>query len=517
MQRWLVIVLSFILAGPARAEPQPMQLLLTEADLTYDAGEVRFRLSSAVKTPVPGPGTPVIDPLDRSPEARILRQLVARRQAAGLAGVYYDNRDRGHSPLPPGQFPQLVRIAYAADLIAGNLDLGLPEGILFPGLVLGNSSTAVTLGPAPRSLPRLAMTWKDSAARAWQTYASNHLYIFPEHRDHDAMDLYPANWPYMLTSQGSSYTDQPFMRAFGLIVAALRPETQAFLRDRGLMAPTVQMVFRRAQTGIRTRADYLSGKAHPSVFEAQSIAPVAMVKLANTLLPQDIPPLVRLDMISEDFSAEAGLARQSEELFTTPSAIARIVRSYDYTHTMTISAAATKDPNGRPLSFSWVLLRGDPARVRIEPLDAAGRTARIEVDWQEPRQIGARDPRLSARVDIGIFADNGRHDSAPAMVSVSFANMQTRLYETGPGGGRRIKAIDYRGPGPWPVDPALHWLAPWRDDFGYDAGGLMSGWTRQEGGKTLVFNAAGRHQGRRVTYVARDGRLAAAIGPLLGN
>ena len=507
----------FGFTGLALADPQPMQVLLSEVGLVLDPDAVRYRLSSDVKIPEPDPDTPVIGPKDHTPEARMLRQWVARGQASGLTGVFYDNRDRGHSPLPADLFPQIVRVVYAPDLVARNLDLGLPEGILFPGIVIGNSSTAVTLGPEPRSLPRLAMTRRENALRAWQTYASNHLYIFPEHRDHDAQDLFPANWPYMLTSQGSSYTDQPFLRAFGLIIAALRPDTLSFLLERGLVAPTVQMVFRRAQAGVRSRADYLSGKAHPSVFEATAIAPVAMIALANSLQPQDVPPLVLLQVITEDFSPQAGLAKQSEELFTTPSAIARIARSFAYTHSITMSAAATIDPNGRPLTFSWVLLRGDPAKVRITPLDDVGRSARIEVDWQEPRQIGARDQRTSARVDVGIFANNGLYDSAPAFVSVSFPNVQRRQYEPGPGGLMRIKAVDYRGQTGWPVDPALHWIAPWSDSFIYDTRGQMSGWTRQESGKLTAFDAAGRYQGRRVTYFPQDGQLEAAIGPRLGN
>ena len=35
---------------------------------------------------------------------------------------------------------------------------------------------------------------------------------------------------------------------------------------------------------------------------------------------------------------------------------------------MTVSAAETRDPNGRPLAFHWRLLQGDPDRVAIEPL-----------------------------------------------------------------------------------------------------------------------------------------------------
>ena len=120
-------------------------------------------------------------------------------------------------------------------------------------------------------------------------------------------------------------------------------------------------------------------------------------------------------MVEEDLGAEGvdyfgeGL---SEQLFDTPAAIARIWRSRACTRAMTVSAEETADPNGRPLSFEWRLLQGDPARVRITPAED-GRTARIEIDWHEPFPISKDNPIRSARVDIGVFANNGVHDSAP--------------------------------------------------------------------------------------------------------
>ena len=39
---------------------------------------------------------------------------------------------------------------------------------------------------------------------------------------------------------------------------------------------------------------------------------------------------------------------------------------------MVVSAGATTDPNGHALTFDWVELRGDPARVRIERGDVVG-------------------------------------------------------------------------------------------------------------------------------------------------
>ena len=108
----------------------------------------------------------------------------------------------------------------------------------------------------------------------------------------------------------------------------------------------------------------------------------------------------------------------SEVLFDTPSAIARVWRSRAGRRSLLVSAADTVDPNGRRLRFHWALLRGDPARVRITPLGPRGRQARIEVDWQDPQPTPGAPDITSHRVDIGVFANNGTHDSAPAFISI---------------------------------------------------------------------------------------------------
>ena len=233
-----------------------------------------------------------------------------------------------------------------------------------------------------------------------------------------------------------------------MILAAFRPETKARLVETGLLAPTVQYVFRRSQRSVLSREAYMSGAAHPSVFPAYEIGLARMVSLANAILPDDIPPMVRIRMLEEtepvegvDFFGE-GL---SEAFFDTPAAIGRIWRGKDYRRSYLVSAEETVDPNGRPLSFEWRLLRGDPDRVRITPLDGGAR-ARVEVDWQEPRPIGEENPIRSARVDVGVFANNGVHDSAPAILSVLFPAHETRRYEPGPDGAMRIVAIDHADP-----------------------------------------------------------------------
>ena len=440
---------------------------------------------------------------------RMLRDLHAAGAAAGNLGDLYDNRDDGHSRLSAANHPQLTHVTYDDAARAEDLHYGLGDRMIFDAPVVGNSSTALTAGAWWRSQPRLALTGGDGSGpyRLFQNYAAGQIYVYPEHRDHDPEfgDLIPANTPYMLISQGSSGSDQPLMEAVAMILAAFRPDTKAFLAENGLLASTVQMVFRRSQATVLSREAYFSGLAHPSVFDRKVINLARMVALANAIEPGDVPPMVQLRVLEEDLAAPG--ARMfgdglDERFFDTPSAIARIWRSSACTRSMIVSAEATEDPNGRPLELVWAVLRGDPERTRIEVLDEAGTRARISVDWQEPRPVPGLPDIVSNRVDIGVFASNGVHDSAPAFVSILLPRHETRICGAGPDGAPRPVFIDH-APGPDAyADPALFPLIPWRDDYAYAPDGELLGWTRTRDG----FASDHAADGARVLTRGADGR-----------
>ncbi len=430
-----------------------------------------------------------------------LRDLHREGRAAGNSGDLYDNRDRGHSVLPPERHPQVIPVRYGEAARGRDVDYGLNDRILFDRPTFGNSSTALTSGPYWRSLPRAALTRADGAGpwRLWEAYVANQIYVYPSHKDVTAEggDLLPANTPYMIVAEGSSGSDQPFLEAVAMILASFRPDTKARLVEEGLVAPTVQFVFRRSQRSVLSRDDYFSGLAHPSAFPFYEIGLARMVSLANSIAPDAIPPLVRLEVVAEDGAREGvdffgeGL---SEQLFDTPSAIARVWRGKAHTRRMTVSAAATRDPNGRPLAFHWRLLRGDPERVRITPLGDGAR-AEIAIDWQGPRPVADESPVVSSRVDVGVFASNGVHDSAPAFVSVLLPAHETRTYEPGPDGAPRIAAVDHADPAKAGLylDPMLMARADWRHDYRYDPEGRLTGWRRsREGRPPEEFDAEGR-------------------------
>lgn len=426
----------------------------------------------------------IVGPQNKADGARLLRIYSAQGDANGFAGVVYDNRDRGHSALDPALYPTLAHLKYNETLTENGFDFGLAGRVMLPAVVLGNSSTAMRRGPTARSLPRLAMTnefWRETTP---ELYSRNHIYVYPEHRDFDDEDRFPVNWPYMITSEGSSYSDLRFLNAVAMTLAAFPKETFEFLRKEGLVAPTVQMIMRRNLSDISDRDDYLSGRAHPSAFYGPMLRPGRMVEQAALLQKDEVPPLVRLRVVEEDFSEIAGLAGWNERLVDTPAAIGRLWRSFAWEREMVVTTDDTIPPNALPLKFEWKLLRGDTDLVKIEPLDTDGRSARIRVKWHEPwnepgpGKKGAVN-RIVSRVDIGVFANNGVHDSAPSFVSIDFPGHQRRQYTTLTDGGRRLLSIDYdaRGRSSY-FDPLLYWTAAWSDKARYDKNGTLMGWYR---------------------------------------
>ncbi len=482
-------------AAPA-ATPAPITdgvALVSGANTAWNPSserlEPRFTFpATASGAVVPNRGTAATD---------ILREHVKRGRAAGNLGDLYDNRDRGHSALAPADHPQLAHVAYSDAARAADLDYGLNDRLLFGAITLGNSSTAITGGATWRSLPRLALTNPDGTGpmRLWQNAAANQLYVYPAHKDYspEGGDLFPANTPYLLIARGSSGSDKPFLEAVAMILAAYRPDTKARLREEGLIVPTTQMVFRRSLQTVRSREDYFGAAGQAAAFEGYDINLARMVSLANSIKPGDIPPQARIRVTAEDLGAEGidyfgeGL---SEQLFDTPAAVARVWRSKAWRREIALSAQETRDPNGRPLTFEWRLLQGDPAHVRITPSED-GRAATVSLDWQEPFAISRDNPIRSSRVDIGLFASNGVHDSAPAILSVYFPPEEARRYEPGPDGTPRIASIDYAARPGVHADPMLIPRADWRDDYHYDAAGALTGWTRTRGDRREDFTPDG--------------------------
>lgn len=431
--------------------------------------------------------------------------LVSRWYLEGTArgnwGDLYENRDHHHSDFKLASFPQFSRIEFSPAAKERQLDKGLQTLLQYNTVVIGNSSTAMTEGLAWRSVPRLAMVEPAAMLRLYNQYVSNHLYFYPEHKDYDPGhngkpdgfgDVYPANVPFFVVSQGSSFTDQPFMHAVACTLAAFRPETKDLLVQAGILMPTVQMILRRCSKAVGKPEDYLTGRAHPPVFRAEDLDPVAMVTLAHDMPKDKVPPMVQLSVQEED-QLRPGLdyvdngGRQL--LFETPGAVARIFRSTRYEHRLVVSAAASRDLNKLPLTYHWKVLCGDAERVRIRPLADDGSRAEIVIPWHDRFPIAPGASLETNRVDIGVFAHNGHYYSAPGMISCYFPDNERREYNI----RKQLVVLDYCDPKKSVnyVDPLLEFQKTWRDEFHYTNDGRPIGWTRIRPGEKQDFTADG--------------------------
>ncbi len=364
--------------------------------------------------------------------AKLLNEWFVNGTAAGLKAITYENRDGQHSPLNTAQYP-LLQIFKGAENDKGAATQ------LRPQPTFGNcsmASAATQLG----CLPRLYMMDPGGNRFLAQQYLSNNLFIYPEHQDYDIGangsgggygDLLPLNTPTLLISQGSSYTDQPFLQALLSATAAFPPDTQKLLIEKKLLMPTLQSIFRRSNKTVQTPEDYFTGKAHPPVFDSTQIDEEKMVRIAHDMTPEKIPPLVLLQVI-EETKIEAGKnyfelsGSYPWQLTDTPVSIARILRGNEAEHGMLIGFDKTLNPIKAPLQMRATVLQGDPRFVRIESAPG-GNVMRLRVRWQPP-VIAATGIR-SHRIDIGIFADNGASISAPSIISFYMLPNEMHFYD----------------------------------------------------------------------------------------
>lgn len=472
-----------IRSNPIPAIRQDGKVRIGSENLRWDAKAKRFLVIVDLKND--DNNAPITSPDATGDDIAYLRLLEQQGKACGLKGVLYDNRDRGHSLFKYEQFPQLTLAKYTKPLQKRSVDYGLGNKLTFSTITFGNSSTRYKIKQGG-SLPRRSMIWPSEIGRAFQNYTSDHIYVYPG----GGRDDYPANWPYTFSSEGNSGSDKWLLRSIVLILAALPCDTRKKLDEENLIAPTVQMIFRRGQLHVLSRETYLTGNAHPAIFDKSVNAPKRMMDLAASIRPQDIPPMVQMRVIKEDFSESAGLAGLNERLVTTPSAIARVWRGWAGRQVIKLSASDTVDPNGRNLTFEWRLLRGDPKHIKI---DASGPDATITVDWHTKITRPLGESSKNIRVEIGLFANNGVHDSAPAIFSIHFPSHQKRRYIIGPNGAPRLMSINYDAiKNRRRYDPVLYWSAPWEDQFGYDTNGNLAGWVRKTKTSRRIFSANGK-------------------------
>ena len=440
---------------------------------------------------------------DTLPECILLNQLWNAGTAAGnnLAGYedWYRNADKDHSHIIRAQFPQI------SDYGTGPFDLQKTI-VDAPRIVIGNASLSPDgLSSIVRSL---GMNSDFNTNLLYDQYRANQTYWYPsvEIRPDTvtasniyARDLNTGMFPYANQSVGASGTERDEITKFFHTLAAFKPAVKTKLANEGLIIPALQMIYRR--TRVDSDAEYLSGLAHPSAFDNVD-NDVAMINMAQGIDTTNIPPMIQLVVEKETYGERKDFRyndnKVTEQHFTTPAAIARVFRGPEYTKHMIINASTSIDANGLPLSYEFVLLRGDPDHVRITPLNASGSRVRIEIDYHTE----APDPnsnriynetanpkihRLSNLVVIGAFVNNGSYYSAPGFITSFSLRNEIRNYDV----NNLIKSITYTDEGTIGFD-TLSRNRRWETDtYTHDFNQRMTGWTRNDSGTLSQYTAEG--------------------------
>lgn len=367
----------------------------------------------------------------------LLRHWYSRGTAAGNIGDYYDNRDGGHSQLDLKPYPQMQKIEYTEAQVKSREHWGI-QGRILPYVVFGNSSTSASPRQGGSNIRGYYVSSRGLALLFTQ-YARNNLYVYPEHQDHDAGrngnggygDLFPTNTPCLIASQGSSGSDQPFIRALPYVLAAFRPEVKKKLVQSGMLMPTIQMILRSTNKNLAGTKDYLTGKAHPTVFQGSDLDPLAMVEMAHGIDASNMPPIAVLQVLKEDAlvkDVDHFEPELTEKLADTPVVVARVFRGTGYERKMVVSAEGSRDLNNRPLKYHWAVLRGDPSKIKIAYRNASRSVAEITAAYHDRSPIAKDSPLESNRVDIGVFVHNGAYYSPPAFVTFYTLDNEARTY-----------------------------------------------------------------------------------------
>lgn len=391
----------------------------------------------------------------QTPEGKLLRKWWDEGTAAGNQGDGYLNLDNGHSVFAAGT--SLPQVSVMKPDAAIKLFMDRKEDAAGERVIIANSSTR-----SPRShMLNMVASPEQAEQHCRRHWRGGGIFVAPSVGDFVADaegvlglgDVYAANLPYMVSSQGASGTDKPFVQAFLYTLASFRPEVKARLVEEGMVVPALHWCLRQAFKGVDTPADYMSWRAHLPVMVGRRDPGAAydmgyrgayprgewhidipkMMTLAHDMTIRGIPPLVQMEVEEDDFSAARGDGHHDvlhgERLHTTPHAIARIFRGRQFRHRMVISVAGTVSPARAPLRFHWKLLQGPAAAVKIRPLDDTGSRAEIQVEHFEPFAIHEGSAIVSSRIDVGVFAEDGEVLSVPGLVSFYAIPFESRTWD----------------------------------------------------------------------------------------
>jgi hypothetical protein len=363
-------------------------------------------------------------------------------------------------------------------------------------VILGNASYG--WGDAVNGI--LVVYHTDLSSQGYQQYIHNVNYTFPSVWDIYAAyspgypgdiafyDTWFAMTPTATASLGRSGSEVEFVTLAFNALNAMDPDAKAMMKQNGLIMPTLQMLWRRTRPRVPDDATYLTGLAHPSAFppladwswaSPGSPESVRYLQMAAEIRTNNIPPMIQLRVEDDTFNGVSGVdyfdpAYRGERLYTTPVSIARLYRGREHTKTMTVTAEDSYDINNRPLTYKWVVLRGDPDLVRIIPLNESQSRVRIEFDYHTTRPYAAPEGTMpnSNLAIVGAFVHNGVYYSAPGYITSYTMPDEIRTYDD----SGRVQKITYtRNIAIYGIDAIKGWTA---DTYHYNSDGDLVGWTR---------------------------------------
>lgn len=384
-----------------------------------------------------------------------LNELYKSGKAAGNVGDLYVNRDNLHVNFcvgwtPNPDCPLEHRLFYQHDWkITGGGAANVPES----KITLGQASYSGSVsGGIKHSIPLDKYKSQAGADDLYRQYIKSNLYFYPslyedsfEGSAYDASllsnpamvdkkTMNTANTPYVVGTKqicdcgagslrihDASGSELAMMELGFAGLAAFKPEVKERMRQGivvdgekvEMVMPTLQALIRYSHRSVGSESEYLSSAAaHASAYTAHylkngEIAPaysaLELVNSANSLSVSDVPPLVRLKVISETFS-------ESEKIFTTPGALSRSVASNSGLREMTISAEESANLDGTTgnLTYRFAVLSGSGVKITEDPL----RKGRAHIEFSPGSS--------TERADIAVFVkkSGGAYYSVPGIISL---------------------------------------------------------------------------------------------------
>ncbi|MFO7937438.1 MAG: hypothetical protein R6V06_07520 [Kiritimatiellia bacterium] len=433
--------------------------------------------------------------------------------------LLYVNRDNNSGNIDFSEQPGVLKLKYCDEMKERKLHIGVPNSLFGENLcghlipVVGNSSMGFINSPYWRSQPRALFNDPNAFKNQIVLFFGNQLYCYPAYSDYqiETGDLFPANTPYYVAVSGKAKTEHGYVKAIARAIGALAPETRDYLTANGLIMPTIQQMLRNSQKTVTGHRTYMSGIAHPAVFQPDQLDIDRLMHLAGNLTTNNLPPMLAINV--EDKSGlvpELDMATcvYSENLFDTHLAVAKVFRGFPYRRKYEVEVHC----DNPEASIRCVLLQGTARKFSVKQSAEDPDKWIVELAYHQPfrTEIAGGRSIMTSRVDIGFFAETGQAVSLPAVLSIYSAGNEQRIYDE----DEHLVSIDYRrGTIPY-TDPLIFYSRNWKDEFIHDDEGRIIGWNRIRprkkerftayGDLAIEFDNKGRAiKARRITYTKR--------------